>query len=430
MLKDLIFYTFVIISVINTLHFGFYIVGANVYDIMQIYGKKPLRGGKVRRQAQAKKREKRPLVTVIIPAHNEEKSIARCLDSVRRSTYRKLQIIVVDDKSTDSTRSIVWHYIKAHPNWSISLMRKNTNVGKGEAMNHVLKHGAKGDLIMTLDADSQIGKKAIKNAVDHFDDPLVVGMAANVQIMNSKSILGLLQKFEHMIGYRSKKFYTLTNSEFIVGGVASTYRREVIKGVKFYDTDTLTEDIGLSFKLVSHGNKDQRIVYAADVLAMTEGVQTYRALFKQRYRWKMGMLQNLFKYKHMVGSNSSRHTRMLTLYRLPMAVLGEAILLIEPLLIMYIVYISIVNQYPFALIGAYVTITLYVLWNLWPDEHTSNRQKLRLTVYAPVMYFVFYVMNLVQIVSMLRCLGNRKQITRKVRTSGVWVSPERAGVQA
>jgi cellulose synthase/poly-beta-1,6-N-acetylglucosamine synthase-like glycosyltransferase len=419
MLKDIVFYTFAVIAIINTIHFGMYIAGANIYDFLNIFKK--------RQQAAVSKRSKRPLVSVIIPAHNEEKGIIKTLDSVRKSSYRKLQIIVVDDASTDSTRSLVWHYIQKYPTRNIHLLRKQTNVGKGEAMNHALRRMAKGELVMTLDADSTIAKDAIKNAVRHFEsDPGLVGLAANVQVVDDGSILSLVQKFEHMIGYRSKKFYTLTNSEFIIGGVASTYRREVIKAVGFYDTDTQTEDIGLSLKLMSRGNLYQKIIYASDVLAMTQGVQTYKALFRQRYRWKLGMLQNIIKYGNMIGSNDVMYSRMLTIYRLPLAVFSEFVLLVEPLLLAYIVYLSILNQNPMSIFWAYIVITLYVLWTLWPDEHLGWKAKARLSLYAPIMYFAFYIMNAVQLVSILRCLKDYKKLFRKVDTGGAWVSPERA----
>lgn len=419
MFKEVTFYTFAIIAILNTLHFGFYIAGANIYDILQ-----HLRNHKTQRR----RRGPRPLVTVIIPAHNEERGIIRTLESVRKSSYRKLQIIVVDDASTDSTRKMVYRYIKSHAKRNIRLLRKQKNVGKGEAMNHALRRAAVGELIMTLDADSILDKHAIKNAVAYFDrEPKLVGLAANVQVMESRSLLTLLQKFEHMIGYRSKKFYTLTNSEFIIGGVASTYRRDVIKKVGFYDTDTQTEDIGLSMKLMSLGNRDQRIKYASDVLAQTEGVQTYKALFRQRYRWKLGMLQNLIKFKHMVGNNDIKYGRMLTIYRLPMAILSEIILLVEPILLIYIIYLSIITRNPMSIFWAYIVITLYVLWVLLPDEHISAKAKLRLSLYAPLMYFLFYIMNFVQLVSVIRCLVNFKQLTRKVKTGGAWISPERLG---
>lgn len=250
MLILFLFYLFITISIIDIVHLGMYLVGANYYDIRQF-----------RRLSSSQRRDHhklRPLVSVLIPAHNEELGIVRCLDSVRRNTYRKLEIIVVDDASSDKTRKLVRQYMTQYPNRNIRLMYKQKNVGKAAALNHALRRGATGELIMTLDADSVLHKKAISNAVSYFEDPKVVGVAANVRIMDNLTVLGLLQKFEHMVGYRSKKFFTVTNSEFIVGGVASTYRHEIIKRVGYYDHDTTTEDIGLSLKVVAQGNKENR----------------------------------------------------------------------------------------------------------------------------------------------------------------------------
>lgn len=448
MLKDIIFYTFVVIGLVNTVHFGLFIVGANLYDIKQFFRRRKI-------QKNNSTRGRKPLVSVIVPAYNEEKTILRTLRSICESNYGNFEVIVVDDGSSDKTSEIVNrairyglgydpHHYLARDGRSSKLVRRNANhklnnnakrivlvkqknAGKGEALNNAIANHVRGSLFMCLDADSMLHPDAIANAVMHFRDKRVVGLAANVQVVEQKTILGLLQKFEHMVGYRSKKFYTLTNSEFIVGGVASTYRTEVVRRVGMYDTDTQTEDIGLSFKLMSYGNLHQRIIYAADVLAMTEGVQSYRALFKQRYRWKLGMLQNLSKYGHMIGNNDPRYGRMLTMYRLPLAVIGEAILLLEPILLIYILALSLLLLNPWSIVGAYVTITAYVLWNIWPDEHLSKRSKLRLSRYSIIMYFAFYVMNAVQLVAIIRCLRNNKQVLRKVETSSTWVSPERAG---
>ncbi len=413
----MLFYSFVVIAIINTLHFGLYIAGANIYDIKQFRNKKNPKYRKV---------NPRPLVTVIVPAHNEEMGIVKTLESIRRSTYRKLQILVVDDASTDRTRKLVWKYIKDHPKMDLHLLRKQKNVGKGEAINHALRTMTKGELFMTIDADSEISKKAICNAVRHFDNPSIIGLAANVQVQDEGTILSLLQKFEHMIGYRSKKFYTISNSEFIIGGVASTYRTDFVRRAGYYDTDTLTEDIGLSLKLANYyGNINMRLIYASDVLAMTQGVQTFKALFRQRYRWKMGMLQNMTKYGHLVMNNNPTYSRMLTMYRLPVAIFGEIALLIEPMLLIYIIYMSAITVNPASLIGAYLAITIYILWNIWPDEYLKTKEKFRLSFYSPFMYFVFYIMNAVQLIAILRCLKNNQQVLRKKATGGTWVSPER-----
>jgi cellulose synthase/poly-beta-1,6-N-acetylglucosamine synthase-like glycosyltransferase len=448
MFRSLFFYLIIATGIINTLHFGFYIVGANVYDIKQMLKRR--KSG----QKRVPKRSQNPLVSVVIPAYNEQKTILRTLESVCASTYPNFEVIVVDDGSKDKTSQVTARVIRDRLGQlqrvyrvtklgrgelvrsedrriinnakRIQLVRQ-PNQGKGAALNNAVANHVKGTLVMCLDADSTIYPDAIANAVEYFRDKRVVGLAANVQVVEQKTLLGLLQKFEHMIGYRSKKFYTLTNSEFIIGGVASTYRTKAIRKIGLYDTDTVTEDIGLSLKLMSHGNLKQRIVYADSVVAMTEGVQTYRALFTQRYRWKMGMLQNLLKYANLIGNNDPIYGRMLTLYRLPMAVLGEIILLVEPLLLAYILYVCLLQQDFAMILGAYLTITLYVLWTVWPDEYLSKKGKLRLSLYTPLMYFLFYVMNVVQITSLVRCIKNFKRLTSQAETHATWASPERAG---
>jgi poly-beta-1,6-N-acetyl-D-glucosamine synthase len=442
-MQDIFIWTLSIIGLINFLHIGLFIAGANVYDIMQL-----------RRKLRIKKRAPdsfQPLVTVLVPAHNEESGIIRTIETVNKSTYRNIAIVVIDDASSDKTSQLVREYIKHHGRkttsrlvWRagtpvreffrpkdglppISLLTRPVNSGKAGGLNYALKHAVHEGLVMTLDADSMLDPHAIANAVEYFRDEKIVGVAANVKIMQQHTVLGMLQKFEHMIGYRSKKFYTLTNSEFIVGGVASTYRYDTLEKVGFYDTDTQTEDIGLSMKIVADGNRGQRIVYAADVVASTEGVQTYKALLNQRYRWKLGSLQNLLKYRSLFANTSTIYSRSLTFYRIPMAFLSEGILLIQPVLIGYLLGMSIMSQALGIWLGGYLTVTIYVLWTIWPDEHHTPKQKILLSLYAPAMYLCFFIMDTVQINAIVRCLFNAKQLTARSQGHATWVSPERIG---
>lgn len=423
MLLEVLFYVFIIVSLIDIIHLGFYLVGANFYDIWQYR--------RIAAMPARSHHEIRPFVSILIPAHNESVGIIRCLDSVRKSTYRKLEIIVIDDASTDDTRKLVREYIDKWPKREIRLMYKQKNGGKAEALNHALRsrNGAKGELIMTLDADSVLHRKSLTNAVSYFNDPKIVGVAANVRILDSLSVLGLLQKFEHMIGYRSKKFFSITNSEYIVGGVASTYRREILKQVRFYDNDTTTEDIGLSLKIVSEGNRQNRIIYAANVLVMTEGVQSFKGLMRQRYRWKLGSLQNLIKHRQLIANRDKRYSRALTFYRLPMAIFGELMLFLEPIAVAYVVYVCWLLLNPSMVIGAYMTITIYLMLTLWPDEHMDVRKKIKMSFLAPIMYFLFYLMNIVQLTAVFRCIANYRQAIYRGSHPGTWVSPKRKGDQ-
>src|SRR5688572_9655800 len=105
MLQNFVFYIFFVISLISIAHFGFYIVGANINDIIQFFRKKsetkPRRG-----------RKYLPLVSVIVPAHNESSGIKRTLDSIRSNDYPNFEIIVVNDGSKDNTAKIVRDYIR------------------------------------------------------------------------------------------------------------------------------------------------------------------------------------------------------------------------------------------------------------------------------------------------------------------------------
>lgn len=420
MLLAILFYIFITLSMMNVIHFGLHLIGADYYDILRF-----------RSNSKPKRRihRTRPLVSVLIPAHNEEKAIVRCLESVCRSIYRKIEAIVIDDASNDATRALVRRYIREHPKANVKLMFKRKNVGKASAMNHALRNSKLGNLVMTLDADSIIHKYSIANAVKYFKDLKVAGVAANVRVLENNTILGLMQKFEYLVGYRSKKLFSVMNCEFIVGGVASMYRTDVIKQVGFYDNDIITEDIALSLKVVAQGNKENRVVYGVDVVAMTEGVQTFKALLRQRYRWKMGSLQSILKYRHLFGNRSGLYTSMLTWYRIPMAFLGEVMLLLEPFVLGYIIYYSL-NLGSLALVvGAYLTISVYLLWNLLPDEHMGWLDKIRMIVYVPVMYFIMYIMNVVQLVAVVRCMLNYRQVLRIVKTQSTWKSPERQGQQ-
>ena len=420
---NVLFYIFASISTLYVLHFGFYLVGANIYDIWHARRHFHRRLG----AALGTTTIAEPLVTILIPAHNEKKVIDRCLQSVIQSDYKRLQIIVIDDASRDNTSQLVRSFIKAHPHFDIRLVRKRKNGGKGEALNYGLLHYAKGDLAMTLDSDSILLHDTISNAVAYFQDPQIVGVAANVHIIEEWTLLGMLQKFEHMIGYRSKKVYSLTNCEFVIGGVASTYRMEMLRKVGFYDTDTQTEDIGLSIKVVNEGNKANKIIYGADVVAATEGVSTLRALLKQRYRWKYGSIQNIIKYRHLIFSFDRRYSKMLTWYRMPMAVISELALVLSPLAWGYMLYLTLGQENATLIVGAYTTITAYVLITICTAENMSFFDRLRLCAYAPVSYFIFYVMDFVQFVAVCRCLFKIRHIVARKDTKSTWVSPERVG---
>lgn len=427
--QDLIFYIFAFVSTLYVIHLGLYLTTANFYDIWQYKrGHRHLGpGGHTRVVDGITQHGIDPLVSVIIAAHNEEKVIIYSLDSLRKSTYPRVEVLVADDASQDHTRQLVRDYIVRHPEMDLRIYSMRRNGGKGAALNRLLRRHVHGEFVMTLDADSIVRPDTIQNSIAYFADPTVAGVAANVRIIDEPTVLGMLQKFEHMVGYRSKKMYSLLNCEFVVGGVASMYRMSVLRKVGFYDTDTVTEDIGLSIKIVSLGNRAYRMVYAADVVAITEGVASFRALVRQRYRWKYGSFQNLIKYRRLLFNLSPRYTRMLTLYRMPMAFLSEFSLLVSPFAWGYLIYMTFIQYNPTFFIGAYITITAYMLMTIWFDENLRIIGRLRLSLYALISYFIFFIMDLVQLLGIVRCISQGRSLILQKDIGSSWVSPKRIG---
>lgn len=445
MLLSILFYIFIVVGTIHLIHFALFLIGGNLYDVKTFYDN--------RRRARSGKNYQ-PLVTVLVPAYNEELVIERNLQSIWNNTYPNIDIVVISDGSTDGTVSAVQRFIdsrtKVYRQTKPQLVRtknglrrvwrrgggsvrrrvklvQQRNAGKGSALNRGLRYHTKGELVMAVDADSILHRKAIANVIKYFDDPNVAGVAANVRIIDKNRVLAILQRFEHMVGYRSKKFFTMINSEMIVGGVASTYRYSVLKKVGFYDTDTVTEDIGLSMKIAALGNKKYKLVYATDVAAMTEGVGDFKTLLKQRYRWKLGGLQNLIKYRELMFSRDNKYSWGLRWYRMPMAFIGELLLLMEPLALGYVTYLSVKYFTPGLILAAYMSITAYLLLVIWPDEHMNVKGKIKASLYVPFLYFIFYIMNAIQLISILRCLKNHKTVTRLSVGHTSWISPKRAG---
>ena len=140
-------------------------------------------------------------------------------------------------------------------------------------------------------------------------------------------------------------------------------------------------------------------------------------------------MQSLLKYGFLFGNVSRRYTLALTWYRIPMAFLGEILVLLQPLVIGFVAYVCLQSMNTGLVFGAYLTITIYFTWNVLYDEHMSLGGKLKTVGYVPIMYFLSYLFNAIQLYAVIRCLMNHRQVRRKIRVTNKWKSPERSGDQ-
>jgi len=408
-----------LLGLLNILRMAVYLVSSNVYDVRRSW-----RAGKSRA-----KRAYLPTVTLLIPAHNEAAVIEKTLESVWASNYPKLKltIVVVDDGSTDVTKKIVRRFIRCHPDGFAIRLVTQPNSGKAIALNNAINKHVSSRLVMCLDADSLLDRHAIRNAAQYFHDRKVVALASNVNIIEDKTILGLVQRFEYLISYQMKKAHTVLNTEYIIGGVGSMFRANMLERVQYYDSNTMTEDIDLTMKIISTGNRRNRVVYGSDCLAYTEAVPSFKSLVRQRYRWKYGRMQTFLKNRHLFFNADKRYAKQLTFFTLPLAILQEFNLLLEPLLVGLILYLSIRDQDPRSLLFALVIVTVYVSLNIWTSEHLSIRQRLRLSLFAAPMYFLLYVLAIVEYAALVKSVGGLSRLKHSIAAGHVtWKSPERS----
>ncbi len=230
-----------------------------------------------------------PSLTVLIPAYNEEKVIRRTLESVLEASYPDKEIIVVDDGSKDMTYRIAQDFISQ----GVKVIHR-PNGGKATALNHGLLF-ARGEIIVIVDADSQICKNTLVELVKPFRDPDVAAVAGNIKVLNREKLLAKCQALEYIASINIyRRALDVFGSVTVVPGALGAYRRESLVSGGVYDNDTLVEDFDVTIKALKSG----KIVQAStSAISYTEAPQTIKDLYKQRIRWCRGNFQAVWKHR-------------------------------------------------------------------------------------------------------------------------------------
>jgi peptidoglycan-N-acetylglucosamine deacetylase len=232
-----------------------------------------------------------PFVSVIVPAYNEEKVIAQTIDCLLASTYPNLEIIVVDDGSSDRTSEVVGELFNDDPHVRLFTI---PNGGKAEALNYGLRQ-ARGEIIIGLDADTLFEKETIGLLARRFADPAVGAVAGNVKVGNRLNLVTRWQALEYITSQNlDRRAFAGLNCVTIVPGAVGAWRRRPLEQAGGWVSDTLAEDQELTLKIRRLG---YRIAYEEDAVAWTEAPETVRELAKQRFRWSFGTLQCMWKHR-------------------------------------------------------------------------------------------------------------------------------------
>lgn len=245
-----------------------------------------------------------PKVSIIVPCYNEEKVIKNTIENLCLQNYPEIEIIVVDDGSSDKTFQTAADYVKSQNLHHIVKVLTQKNAGKGAALNLGIKH-SKGDFIMCVDADSKIDPLSIRSSIHHFEDLSVGAVAGFVEIANKNSLLTKFQQYEYMVGLNfTRKALAMFGIVPVIPGPIGIFRRDVLEKVGMFVTDKnlMAEDAELSLRIVSAGYK---VKSEPNMIAYTEAPEDLRSLSRQRYRWNRGVIQALdLNLKDMIKSNS------------------------------------------------------------------------------------------------------------------------------
>ncbi len=234
-----------------------------------------------------------PPVSILIAAYNEEQYIEETLLSIQLQKYdAPIQILIIDDGSTDSTVQKANRYIETSlvPNISATVIRHEKNQGKAQALNTGLAH-VEYDHVITLDADSYLFKGAIENIVKNLllGPQNTMAVAGTILARNSRhNWLTRLQEWDYFQGIAVvKRIQSLFQGTLVAQGAFSIYETQALKAVGGWP-NTVGEDIVLTWSFIEAG---WRVSYAENAFAFTHVPEDYEAYYRQRKRWSRGLIE-------------------------------------------------------------------------------------------------------------------------------------------
>ena len=241
-----------------------------------------------------------PMVSVIVPAFNEELNATMTLQSLLLQDYPNMQVIFVDDGSSDNTFRIVQDAFAG--NTKVKAYTK-PNGGKATALNLGIEK-AEGEFVVCIDADTQLKTDAVSLLIGKFfaarqkNNAEVGAVSGNVKVGNERNMITRWQSIEYITSQNfDRRAFDYLNCITVIPGAIGAFRKEALVKAGGFTSDTLAEDCDLTMRL-------HRMGYAVrncnDAISYTEAPETMRQFLKQRFRWSFGVIQCFWKHRDTV----------------------------------------------------------------------------------------------------------------------------------
>ncbi len=254
-----------------------------------------------------------PSITIIVPVFNEEKTLTQTVFSLLKLDYpkNKLNIVIVNDGSTDTTPQIINRF---KGNKRIEIITKE-NGGKHTALNEGLKKVTT-DLVGCLDADSFVPTDTLKKMIPYFADEKIMAVTPAIKIHGPFNFIRHIQNNEYNLGIFMKKCFGILNSITVTPGPFSIFRKSVFENLGPFREAHNTEDLEIAMRMQSHFYK---IANAHNAIVYTTGPATLRKLYRQRVRWIQGFLSNSIDYRFILFNKKYKN---LGLFIMPSALIS------------------------------------------------------------------------------------------------------------
>ncbi|MFE9443604.1 bifunctional polysaccharide deacetylase/glycosyltransferase family 2 protein [Streptomyces sp. NPDC006602] len=324
-------------------------------------------------------------VTVLVPAYNEEAGIESTVRSLLASDYPRLQIIVVDDGSTDRTADLA----EGIGDPRVLVIRK-PNGGKAAALNTGLQY-ASYDIVVMVDADTVFEPDAIHHLVQPLAHPAVGAVSGNTKVGNRRGLLAKWQHLEYCFGFNlDRRMFEVLECMTTVPGAIGAFRRDALMNVGGVSDDTLAEDTDLTMALWRAG---WRVLYEESAVAWTEVPTSLRQLWRQRYRWCYGTIKAMWKHRGAVlevgvaGRFGRRGLTYLALFQVVLPLLAPVIDVFALYGVLFLDPLSAAAVW-FAFLGVQLACAGYALKLDGERKRALWSMPFQLFVYRQLMYLV------------------------------------------
>jgi len=328
------------------------------------------------------------MISVIIPAYNSEKTIVSTLKALLKQNYpkKKYEIIVVDDGSADNT-------VQLASKFPVKII-KIKHTGPAYARNIGAKK-ARGSIVLFTDSDCIPSKNWIKNMVEPFKDPEIVGVSGTYKTLNKNKLMA------RFVGYEIEQRHELMKkSKFIdfIGTFSAGYRRKIFLKFKGFDTRFKTssgEDPELSYRIAKSGLK---MIFQPKAFVYHPHPENIWKYLKQKYQraiWRNFMYWE--KHREKILSDSYTHR-----FLLPQIIISTLLILI--FLAMFLLGYKILFLIPSILISVFIIALFFnldIIIFIWKKDRN-------LALLSPIIYFlrnIFVILGI--IVGMIKLLSKK-----------------------